>query len=875
VRLLLNGLATLFFLASATFAAIAGVYAYYARDLPDFSALDRRQVFQTARILDRDGQLLDEIVDPSGGRRTLVPLAQIPNSVRDATVAAEDASFYSNPGFDPRAIVRALYQNFRGQRVVSGASTITQQLVKNTMLSADLTAERKIKEAFLAIELTRRYSKDKILEMYLNEIYYGNRAYGIEAAAQTYFGKPANALDLAESSFLAGLPQAPATYDPFSDLPAARQRQAYVLDQLELHGYAPPERVRAARAEPLKLRPTEATRPTQAPHFVVYVRQWLEQRFSTDLLFRAGLQVQTSLDLKLQDAAESASREALQAIRERNASNAALVALRPQTGEILAMVGSLDFNEPSIDGQVNVAIRPRQPGSTLKPFTYLTAFGQGWSPATMVMDVPTTFGGTYSPKNFDGKFRGPVRIRQALAQSLNIPAVKTLESVGLDALVNAVHRYGINGLRDPSRYGLSVTLGGGEVTLLDLVYAYQIFANNGQQAGAAVPDAARQPGFRDFDPVAILKVTDSTGKVLYEQPAQSGRALVDPNLIYQVTNILSDDDARVPTYGRNSTLQLSRPAAAKTGTTDDFRDSWVVGYTPDLLAGVWVGNNNGSPMRDVLGAQGAGRVWHTFMETALAGTPPRQFERPSGIVEREVCALSGLLPSPDCPQRVKEIFGPTNQPTKQDDLYRRVDICLINGKLANEFTPPNARESRAFVVFPEPYRAWAAQNGYPPPPVERCDDVYRGVKRAEIVGPANVQPLQGTVQIVGTALLDDLRHYDLEYGEGANPVAWQGITMGRAQGVDNALLGVWDTAAVRPGRYTLRLSLYDSVGNRHEGRAQYNVGPTSTQAPSPTPPTTPGVRGSPGPTTPTRTTPGPIAPAAPPRATPIPSPARG
>src|SRR5439155_5205499 len=315
-------------------------------------------------------------------------------------------------------------------------------------------------------------------------------------------------------------------------------------------------------------------------------------------------------DLSLQDAAERAAREQIQAIRERNASNAALVAMKSETGEVLAMVGSLDFNDPTIDGQVNVALRPRQPGSTLKPFTYLASFAKGWSPATMLMDVPTTFGGNYSPKNFDGQFHGPVRVRQALAQSLNIPAVKALEFVGPEELVNSVHRLGVNGLREPQRYGLSVTLGGGEVTLLDLTYAYQIFALGGQQAGAPVPDSARQAGFREFDPVAVLKVSDASGKVLYQQPARAGRQLADPNLVYLITNILADDEARVPTYGRNSPIQLSRPSAAKTGTTDQFSDSWVIGFTPDLLTGVWVGNSNGSPMRDVFGAQGAGRIYH-------------------------------------------------------------------------------------------------------------------------------------------------------------------------------------------------------------------------------------------------------------------------
>jgi membrane peptidoglycan carboxypeptidase len=349
-----------------------------------------------------------------------------------------------------------------------------------------------------------------------------------------------------------------------------------------------------------------------------------------------------------------------------------------------------------------------------------------------------------------------------------------------------------------------------------------------------VPEGDRQPGFRELEPIAVLKVSDSAGKVLYEVHPER-KALMDPHLTYLITHILSDDDARAPTYGRNSPLQLSRPAAVKTGTTDNFQDSWVVGYTPDLLTGIWVGNSDGSPMRDVFGAQGAGRIFKTFMEGALAGTPARPFARPNGIVERQVCALSGLLATPDCPEKVLELFAPNNVPTKQDAIFERLDVCLITGALATEHVPPNARESRVFARFPEPLRAWGLQNGYAPPPTERCDDIYRGIRRAEFAGPPAGTALRGTVQIVGTALMDDLRSYDLEAGEGTNPEQWIGITMGRQQGVDNALLGVWDTSEVRPGVYTLRLTLHDGVGNRHEGRTRVVVASSSTPTPQPSP----------------------------------------
>ncbi len=867
MRAFVTILAVAVFTASLAFAGIMGLYAYYARDLPDPSELSRRQVFQTARIFDRNGQLLEEIDDPSGGRRTLVALAQIPRSLRDATVAAEDASFYENPGFDPRAIVRAAYQFVRYGSPQSGASTITQQLVKNTLLGPEQTAERKIKEAFLAMELTRRYSKDEILEMYLNEINYGNRAYGVEAASQTYFGKPARDLTLPEASLLAGLPQAPAYYDPYANLAAAKERQRYVLEQMARTGTISSAERDAALRAPIQLRSRTAAAQPRAPHFVTWVRQLLEDQLGADALYRSGLQVTTSLDLDAQQVAEHAARQHIDAIRARNATNAALVSIRPSTGEILAMLGSVDFDDPKIDGQVNVALAPRQPGSTLKPFTYLTAFAKGWNPATPLMDIPTVFGGSYRPNDYDNKFRGVVRVRQALAQSLNIPAVEALQFTGISAMLDTAHRMGIQGLREPDRYGLSVTLGGGEVRLLDLTYAYAGLAAGGRQVGAPVPENRRQAGFRQFDPVAILKIADSSGKVLYQYVPPEPVQVADPRLVYQVTSILSDDEARAPTYGRNSALVLpGRPSAVKTGTTDDYTDSWVVGYTPDLVTGVWVGNSDNSPMKDVLGVAGAGQIWHAYMEEVLKGSPPSSFVVPRGVQEAEVCGLTALLPTAECRENdlpihgtVRDVFVPgVNLPTKQDDLHQRIEVCKINGKLVVPVVPPNAREQRVFVAFPEPYRAWAAANGYPAPPAERCDDVYRGERKVEIGSPRRGDRIGvgTTVQVTGGAYVDDFHHYTLDVGPGDNPNTWATLTDRRTQAVDNGLLGVWNTSGQQPGPYTLRLRVFDSFDDVEETRLSVVLSAlTPTPTPASTPPATPTPVGprTPAPTAPTRT----------------------
>jgi 1A family penicillin-binding protein len=835
IRALLWSVLLVAFVASLAFLGVVAIYASYARDLPDYTQLDRRRVFQTARILDRNGALLGEFNDPDGGRRTLVPIDKIPATLRDATVAAEDANFYQHPGFDVVAILRALYLNVRGREIVSGASTITQQLIKNTLLTPEQTPDRKIKEAILAWEVSRRYSKDRILELYLNEVYYGNQAYGVEAAAQTYFGKPVSDLDLSEVTFIAGLPQAPSGYDPYVNPQAARGRQDYVLEQMVRHGMIGAEQADAARAKPIALRPRQESGPIQAPHFVNFVRQLLERSYSPDTLFRDGLQIRTTLDLRLQQQAEQAARDQIAELRQRDASNAAVVAIQPGSGEILAMVGSVDYSNVSISGQVNVALADRQPGSALKPFTYLTAFQRGWAPSTMVMDVPTTFGGTYTPLNYDQKFRGPVSVRRALAASLNVPAVKALEFVGIDAMLQTAHRMGINGLRDPARYGLSVTLGGGEVTLLDLTYAYTPFANNGLQSGLPLAPSDRTPTSRQFEPVAILEIRRGDGAVLYQQQPAEPTQIVDPGLAYLITDILGDDEARAETFGANSPLKLARPSAAKTGTTDNFRDSWVIGYTPDLVAGVWVGNSDGSPMRDVQSAAGAGRIWHAFMEQALAGVPARPFNRPPEVVTREVCKLSGLLPTPECPEKIQAIFTPDNVPSKPDDLYRRVEVCKANGKLAFDLVPANARESKVFVVFPSPDTDWGPKHGFPGPPAQRCDDVYRGVRVAEIQSPGPETPVTGTVQVVGSAMMDDFDHLDLEVGAGANPSIWTKITDHRTQGVDKALLGVWNTASFPAGRYTLRLTVYDSFGNPINHMSPVNLSAPASPSPSGSP----------------------------------------
>jgi membrane peptidoglycan carboxypeptidase len=558
------GIVVLFFV---TLAVGAMGYITIAQQLPPPDELQKRAdaMFVSSQIYARDGTLLYELMDPTGGKRTKIPLAQIPDVLRLATLDTEDPNFYLHPGVDPLGLVRALWYAAQEREFVAGGSTITQQLVRNLLLPnerADRTFKRKVKEIVLAYEITRRYPRDQILEMYLNEAYYGNLAYGVEAASQTYFGKKAGDLTLAEASFIAGLPQSPATYDPFTPdgRAEALRRQMDVLRLMAKQGDITQAEAEAAASQMAehKFTPPSSDSFQTAPHFVTYVRQLIEQQYGAAALYRDGLKIYTTLDLKLQAVAEQVAREQIAKLKDKHVTNAALVALDAHTGEILAMLGSVDFYNQDIDGQVNIALRPRQPGSSIKPLTYVTAFQQDWTPSTLIWDVPTTFtntyGQTYSPKNYDGQFHGPVTVRSALANSYNIPAVKTLDHVGLPAFLDNAKAFGITTLTRQD-YWLALTLGGGEVPLIEMAGMYQIFANGGK----------RMP------PVAITQVANAQGKVLcqFTPPGQdakgippcqpspdTGKQVVTPQLAYLITNILSDKQARCPAFGCPNPLEL-------------------------------------------------------------------------------------------------------------------------------------------------------------------------------------------------------------------------------------------------------------------------------------------------------------------------------
>jgi len=693
-----------FLLLILTLVSSVGGWALCGHVLPSLpDQLEQRASSSTTQIYDRDGQLLYEVIDPHMGKHTPLPLAEIPLVLQQATIATEDASFYTNPGVDLRAILRAVWINLRGGEVLSGGSTITQQLARNLLLSPEeryeRTLVRKLRESVLAWNLARRYSKDEILRLYLNEIYYGNFAYGVEAAAQAYFGKSAAELDLAEAALIAGLPQAPSAYNPLVDPRAARARQAVVLNLMVKAGYITPQQAALAKAEPLHF--AASPFPIHAPHFVMYVRELLEQEFGLGMVYRGGLRVYTTLDLDWQQMAQAIVRRHLADLAGRRdgpdprLSDAALVALDPRTGEVLVMLGSPDYFDPAIDGAVNVTLMPRQPGSSIKPLTYAAAFDptrpHPHTPATLIADVRTAFltkeGRTYVPVNYDFTYHGPVLARRALACSYNLPAVKVLAEVGVDQMARLARRLGITTFTDMDRFGLALTLGGGEVRLLELTAAYAAFANGG----------------RRVTPVAIERVEDWQGRVLRRWEAEPGEQVLDPRVAYLITNILSDDWARMPAFGEGSVLRLSRPAAAKTGTTSDWRDNWTIGYAPDLVVGVWAGNADNSPMQQVSGLTGAGPIWHDFMERVLKGRPTHKFEEPEGLVLVEVCPLSGKLPNPHCPHRREELFIAGTEPR---------EMCTLHQTPWGE----TASSPQVYAILPAELADWGREVRWPAPP---------------------------------------------------------------------------------------------------------------------------------------------------------------
>ena len=699
---------------------LAGILFIWASSLsiPELNSFEKRLVRQSTKIYDRTGETLLYDVHENI-QRTVIPMSEISRNIKNAAVAIEDTEFYQHKGIKPKSIARAILVNLGLKSGYSGqgGSTITQQVVKNSILTSDKSISRKLKEWALAIKLERKLSKEEILELYLNESPYGGNVYGVAEASGMFFGKSAADITLAESAYLVALPQAPTYYSPYgNNKDALDQRKNLVLQRMLGNGFITDAEYESARKEVVMFRPQRNT-GISAPHFVFYVIEYLENKYGKRAVEEKGFKVITTLDFDLQQKAEEiVLKYALENEEKFNAKNAGLVAINPKTGQILVMVGSRDYFDESIDGNFNVSINPnRQPGSAFKPFVYATAFKKGYTPETTVFNLRTQFQTTcapnnltseddcYSPENYDGVFGGPITFREALAQSVNVPSVKVLYLSGLHDSLRTAKDMGIKGLTDISRYGLTLVLGGGEVSLLDMTSAYGVFANE---------------GIRN-EPVAILRVEDGDGNII-EEFSQRTKAVIPANIALQISDILSDEDARAPAFGHHSYLYFTdRDVAVKTGTTNDYRDAWIIGYTPNISVGVWAGNNDNSSMEKKVAGFIVAPMWNAFMQKALSATEDEKFKKLNetdksklkpflkgvwkGGVEYTIDKISGKFATQYTPEETKQ----TKVLTDIHSILYWVDKNDPNGP-----PPTNPENDPQFKFWEYPVERWRIENGF-------------------------------------------------------------------------------------------------------------------------------------------------------------------
>lgn len=666
-----------------------------------FVPLDRQEFtpyrVTSLRILDKHGILLREVLSEEDGKGRWCSLTEISPNVVNAVIASEDARFFGHPGVDPIALSRALWQNIRAGRIVSGGSTLTMQVIRN-IYHPWRTLLQKIWEAWYALRLERMLSKEEILLQYLNRIPFGNQTNGIDAASRLYFAKPARQLSIAEAAFLATIPNSPTQNDPYRRFNRVRRRQLYVLSQMEKKGFISSNERERAEHEPLVLVPRNAQ--FKAPHFTTMILANLtsEQRRNTT-------EIHTTLDWNIQKTSELFLQGHLARLKKQSISNGAVVIIDNQTHELVSLVGSKDFFDTTSSGQVNGALALRQPGSTLKPFTYGIALENGLTAAELLADIPrdlTDESTDFLPENYDKKYHGPVRMRTALACSYNVPAVRTLELFGEELLLQKLRGAGFESLQQPSSfYGVGLTLGNGEVTLLELANAYSALANRGQYHTLKII----QQSTLDNSQLAITNV-------------------FPPQVSYILTDILSDAQARAPAFGAHSSLNLPFPCAAKTGTSKDYKDNWTIGYTPRYTVAVWVGNFNAKPMKLVSGITGAAPLFrdimlflHQFITPALLRKESfGQFSKPAGLITENVCPRSGMLVGKDCPGKMQELFIEGTKPHQLCTIHRTLKIDTRNGLLVTRSTPREFVQEKIFETFPLMFESWAMKEGIPKPP---------------------------------------------------------------------------------------------------------------------------------------------------------------
>ena len=898
------------------FAAGAGAYALntynkYANELVAPDELAINQPSYGAKILDRNGKVLYEYVDDKSGLRRPTPIENIAPAFLAATISTEDDSFFTNPGVNIQGLARAALENspfgdsgqlFEG----SGGSSITQQLVKNVYIPEverqQRSIDRKIKETVYALELTKRYSKSRILEWYVNQISYGGVFNGVGAASQGYFGKPPSQLTLAEAATLAGIPQSPAAYDPVTHPDTSKVRRNEVLDLMlrqspiqigeDTYFTVTPEEVAAAKAEDINI--ADKQFEIEAPHWVLsYIEPQLREMLGCpsrlqmqlevqagtrdlllgrpgegcDALFTQGLVVTTTLDLDLQNKVQAILDDQINQYEESsNTHNGAMMVMDPKTGQILVMVGSRDYYNDAIDGRNNNAIACNSPGSSFKPFAYLTTFEQlGWGPGTMILDAPVTYtddnGNKFTPSNPLHDYAGPISVRNALGNSLNIPANKAAAAVGAQAVVNEARKVGfvdtfrLDGCSGAGGYGPAIATGGVDVTLADMMYGYSTLAAGGVMHGQE-PIAPHDSDERQADPVSILKVVDNLGNTRWDiANKQKDIQVVDPGYTYLLWDILTDSNARCRTFGCGLNIPGYK-VAVKTGTSEPYSkddpvcggkigETWAFGYSPDYVVGVWAGNSDNSCLVNISSASLAFYAMSDAFTTAMAGGSETDMPRPDDVVEAEICEPSGLLPTPLCGLRSKDLFVKSDVPTQQDTWWQKVKIDKRNGKLAGPKTPTQEVEEKVMLVLPPEWLDrtkeadltddqkaerdrildWAKSQNLPLAPTEVSDGVgptttpggqpgSTDQQVAQIFSPSNGKTVRGSVQVLGKATGDNFKQYTLEYGEGPNPAQWTPIITVPLKR-DLGVLGVWDTSNLPAGGYTLRLVVTDKDGKEN------------------------------------------------------------
>lgn len=827
---------SLYFLLFITSCCLIGlaVLILIAKDLPHPQTIVRKEGFAT-KIFDRNGKLIYEVFQNQ--KRTPIQLYEVSPYIREATVSIEDKEFYSHKGFDPKGYLRIVYYLIFKHRLIGG-STLTQQLVKNVLLSPEKTPIRKLKELILALEIEAKYSKDQILQMYLNEVPYGGTTWGIEEAAKTYFNKSASELDLTQSAILAGLPQIPSYYSPFGNNPKAYiDRSKTVLRRMQEDGKITKEEEEKSISELDDINFASQSGTFKAPHFVMYIKKLLEDKYGEKEVELGGLRVYTTLDIDLQEKAQKIVAEEIAKTEKMHITNGGSVVMDPNDGEILAMVGSKNYDDPDYDGKVNVTLSLRQPGSAIKPITYLTGLKKGYTASTLLMDTDTAFPQgvnkpDYIPVNYDGKEHGPVQVRYALGNSLNIPAVKMLSLVGIKDMLTVASDLGLTTLEPTDdnlkRFGLSVTLGGGEVRLIDLVTAYSTFANGGKKV----------------EPIAILKVTDKDGNILEEYKPVDGEQIISPGEAFIISNLLSDNSARVMTFGENSLLKFTdRQVAVKTGTTNDKRDNWTIGWTPQIIAGVWVGNNDNTQMKTVAsGVSGSSPIWRKIILSSLEGKAKEDFKVPEEVISVEVDSVSGYRNHDGFPLRT-EYFIKGTEPNSDDPLHLKLKLCKSEGKLA---TPVDiARgdyDEREYFVFKEidPFFNQGNVNRWQigidnwvskqtdqryNPPKEYCNtesQVY-----VKFINPQDQTTVNGQINIkVETTTADEIVRLEI-FADGQSKAVLTSVP--------------YEINLTLPeGRHTIRAVAIDSKGNQgsQESRIGVNVpwdyNPSPTSSPVPT-----------------------------------------